>query len=69
MPVSTVTPRTAPTTPDTARGKNRRQLTFLWAMCEVAVAAVVNTSAAWMLADAAAGGTPKAISTEEEMTP
>jgi hypothetical protein len=52
-----------------ARGVNRRQFTFLFTAWEPADAAVVNTSAACTLAEAVAGGTPKASRTVEEITP
>jgi hypothetical protein len=48
---------------------NSFQFTFLLAACDPADAAVVNTSAAWTLADAVAGGTPKLINTVDEITP
>ena len=40
-----------------------------WQAWLPAEAAVVKTSAAWTLAEAVAGGTPNANSTEDEMTP
>ena len=50
-------------------GANSRHSTFLCQMWELAEAPVVNTSAACTLAEAAAGGTPNASSTDAEMTP
>ncbi|MNN17215.1 hypothetical protein D3C81_1303920 [compost metagenome] len=56
-------------TPAMARGRNSRHSTFLCQAWLPAEAAVVKTSAAWTLAEAMAGGTPSASSTEDEMTP
>ena len=69
MEVRTKAPRAPPTHPPIARGTNSFQFTFRRQAWDPAEAAVVKTSAAWTLAEAAAGGTPTLSRTVEETTP
>lgn len=62
-------PRTPPVTPAGISAQNSRQFTLPCAMWLEALAPVVKTSAAWTLAEARAGATPKLSRTEEETTP
>ena len=55
--------------PAGANRRNKAQLTFRCQTWDPAEAAVVNISAACTEAEAAAGGTPKDKSTDDETTP
>ena len=58
-----------PITPGMTIRRNSFQFTFLCRVWLIPEAPVVNTSTAWTLAEAAAGGTPRLTSRVLEITP
>ena len=66
---SSVAPRKAPTKPGTARIETVRQSTLPSLWCEAPETSEVPISEKWTAAEAAAGATPAASSSVEEVTP
>ena len=64
-----VAPMNAPTKPGTARIETVRQSTLPSLWCEAPETSEVPISEKWTAAEAAAGATPAAISSVEDVTP